>query len=99
MTNLHPSPSPSRRIEYVVTLWLHLPSGALRIEQPVVASHPEYAAQLAGVMWAQMYAGVALTVEIASVETMAMSVLRNAPKPGKLAALRRWLSRKMNPDQ
>ena len=98
MTNIHPSPEPRRRMEYVVTLWLHLPDGAPRIEQPVIASHPEFAAQLAGVMWAQMYAGVALTVELAAVETMAMNVMRNSPKPGAWNALRRWLSRKLNPD-
>ena len=98
MTNLHPSPELPRRLEFVVTLWLHRPEGAVRIEQPVLASHPEFAAALAGTMWAQLYNGACLTVEIERVETMHMNLMRRAPKPGIIAAIRRRLAAILNPD-
>lgn len=97
MINIHSSPMPSRH-EFVVTLWLHRPDGAVRIEQPVVAGHPEYAAALAATMWAQMFLGACLTVEIERVETKETNLMRHAPKPGIIAAIRRRLAAILNPD-
>jgi hypothetical protein len=49
-------------------------------------------------MWAQLYNGACLTVEIERVETMHMNLMRHAPKPGIIAAIRRRLAEFLHPD-